>query len=96
MSGISPATAVPVSAARMAEDGIMMGRPELEWAAPVLSFADRGIGERNIAALLSIDSGSNEESLGWFDIVDGEMEVKKEGEALVLEYTTKNPYSHMS
>ena len=62
----------------------MMGRPGLEWAAPVLSFADRGIGERNIAALLSIDSGSNEESLGWFDIVDGEMEVKKEGEALVL------------
>ena len=61
----------------------MMGRPELEWAAPVPSFADRDIGERNIATLFRLDSGSNEESLGWFDIVD-EMEVEKEGEALVV------------
>ena len=67
----------------MAEDGVTMGRPELEWAAPVLSFGDRGIGERNIATLLRIDSGSNEESLGCFDIVD-EMEVEKEGEALLV------------
>ena len=67
----------------MAEDGIMMGTPGLEWGAPVLSFVDRGIGERNIATSLRLDSSSNEESLGWFDIVD-EMEVEKEGEALVV------------
>ena len=66
----------------MAED-VIMGGPEREWAAPVLSFADRGIGERNIATSLRLDSGSSEESLGWFDIVD-EMEVEKEGEALVV------------
>ena len=60
----------------------MMGRPELEQAAPVLSFMDRGIGECNIATLLRLDSSSNEESLGWFDIIN-EMEVEKEGEALV-------------
>ena len=43
-----------------------MGGRELERV--VLSFADRGIGDRNLATLLRLDSGFNEESLGWFDI----------------------------
>lgn len=78
----SSATALPVSGAWMVEDGIlMMGGAELERAAPVLSLADRGFGERNLAnTFLRLDSGFNEESLGWFDIVD-EMEVGKEDEA---------------
>ena len=77
-SGISPTTAIPVSAVRMVEDGVlMMGGAELEWAAPVLSFADRCFGKCNLAnTLLRLES---EESLGWFDIVD-EMEVEKEDE----------------
>ena len=68
----------------MVKDGVlMMGGAELEEAAPVLSFADRGFGERNLAnTFLRLDSGFNEESLGWFDIVD--MEVEKEGEVLVV------------
>ena len=84
MSGISPATAIPVSAAPMVEDGVlMMGRAEPKRAAPLLSFADRGFGERNLAnTSLRLDSGFNEESLGWFDIVD-EMEVEKENEVAV-------------
>ena len=46
----------------------MVGGRELERA--VLSFADRGIGDRKLATLLKLDSGFNEESLGWFDIID--------------------------
>ena len=67
----------------MAEEGVlMMGGAELDQAAPVLSFADRGLGERNLTSL-RLDSGFNEESLGWFDIAD-EMEVEKEEAALVV------------
>lgn len=47
----------------------MMGGAELEQAAPVLSFADRGIGECNFA-FLRLDSWFNEESFRLFDIVD--------------------------
>ena len=61
----------------------MMGRAELERAAPVLSLADRGFGECNLATFLGLDSDSSEESLGRFDIVD-EMEVEKEDEACCL------------
>ena len=75
LSGISPATAIPLSAARMAEDGVLMIGAELEQAAPVLSFGDRGIGKRNLA-FLRLDSRFNEESFRLFDIVD-EMEVDK-------------------
>ena len=65
----------------MVEDGVLMtGGAELERAALVLSFADRGFGERNLAnTFLSQDSWFNEESLGWFDIVD-EMEVETNGD----------------
>jgi len=67
----------------MAEDGVLiMGGAELERAAPTLSFADRGLGERNLT-FLRLDSGFNEESLDWFDIVD-EMEVEMEDEACCL------------
>ena len=52
-----------------------MGRAELERAAPVLSFADRGFGERNLAnTFLRLDGSFKEESLGWFDIVEVEEE----------------------
>ena len=58
----------------MAEDGVLMiGGAELERAAPVLSFAYRGLGKRNLT-VLRLDSGFNKGSSGWFDIVD-EMEV---------------------
>jgi hypothetical protein len=58
-----------------------MGGKELEPAAPVLSFVDRGFGERNLAnTFLRLNSGFNEETLGWFDII-AEMEVEKEDEA---------------
>ena len=77
LSGISPTTAVPASAARIAEDGVMVGGRELEQA--VLSFADRGIGDRNLATLLRLDSGFNEESLGWFDIIDRRRDGSWEG-----------------
>ena len=56
-----------------------MGRAKLEQAAPALSFADRGFGERDLATFLRLGSGFNEESLDWFDKVD-EIEVQKEGE----------------
>ena len=52
----------------------MIGGAELERAVPVLSFAYRGLGERNLT-LSRVDSGFNKESSGWFDIVD-EMEVE--------------------
>ena len=52
----------------------MIGGAELERAAPVLSFAYRGLGKRNFTFLI-LDSGFNKESSGWFDIVD-EMEVE--------------------
>ena len=45
-----------------------MGGQELERA--VLSFADRGIGDRNLATLLRVDSGFDEESLRWIEIID--------------------------
>ena len=63
----------------MVEDGVlMMGGAELKWAAPVLSFADRCFGKCNLAnTLLRLESGFNEESLDWSDIVD-KMEVEKE------------------
>ena len=62
-----------------------MGSAELERVAPVLSFSDRGFGERNLAnTFLRLDSGFNEASLGWFDIVD-EMEVEKEDEVPVVD-----------
>ena len=58
----------------------MMGGAEPKRAAPLLSSADRGFGERNLAnTFLRVGSGFNEESLGWFDIVDV-MEVEKEDE----------------
>ena len=53
----------------------MMGA-ELEQAAPVLSFGDPGIGERNLA-FLRLDSRVNEESFRLFDIVE-EMEVDED------------------
>ena len=59
----------------MAEDGVLIISAELEQAAPVLSFGDRGIGKRNLA-FLRLDSQFNEESFHLFDIVD-EMEVDK-------------------
>ena len=59
----------------------MTGRAELEQAVPVLLFTDRGFGQRNLVnTFLRLDSGFNEESLGWFDIID-EMEVEKEDES---------------
>ena len=76
---ISPATAIPISAARMVECGVlMMSGAELERAAPVLPFADRGFGERNLVnTFLKPGSAFNaKESLGWFDIVD-EKKVEK-------------------
>ena len=95
LSGISPVTAIPASAARMAGDGVLKMRgAELERAAPVLSFADRGPGGHNLT-LLRLDSGFNEESLGCFDIVD-EMEVEKEDEACLrctLELQQKSRFS---
>ena len=64
----------------MVEDGVlMMGGAKLEQAAPALSFADRGFGERDLATFLRLGSGFNEEPLDWFDRVD-EIEVQKEGE----------------
>ena len=60
---------------------LMMGEAELEQAAPVLLFTDRGFRQRNLAnTFLRLDSGFNEGSLGWFDIVD-KMEVEKEDES---------------
>ena len=80
---MSPATAIPASAARMAEDGILIiARAELEGAAPVLSFRDRGFSERNLANA-SDSRLDSEEFLGWFDILD-KMEVEKEDEACCL------------
>ena len=68
----------------MAEDGVLMiGGAELERAAPVLSFAYRGLGKRNLT-FLRLDSGFNKESSGWFDIVD-EMEVEKKDETCCLQ-----------
>ena len=58
---------------RIAEDGVRVGVRELERA--VLSFVDRGIGDCNLATLLRLDSGFNEESLGWFDIIDRRRDV---------------------
>ena len=46
----------------------MVGGRELERV--VLSFADGGIGDSNLATLLRLDSGFNEESLCLFDIID--------------------------
>ena len=57
-------------------------RAELEGAAPVLSFRDRGFSERNLANA-SDSRLDSEESLGWFDILD-KMEVEKEDEACCL------------
>ena len=83
MSGISPATAIPASAARIAEDGaLMIGGAELEEAEPVLSFRDRGFSE-GILAKTADTRLDSEDSLGWFDIVD-KMEVEKEDEACCL------------
>ena len=59
----------------------MTSETELERSAPVLSFGDRGFSECNLVDIfLRLDNGFNEESLGWFDIVD-ETEVEKEDEA---------------
>jgi hypothetical protein len=85
MQGISPATSIPASSARMAEDGVLMtGVVGLERAATVPSFTDRGFGERN-PAKTSDSRLDSEESLSRFDIVD-KMEVEKEDEACCLRF----------
>ena len=68
----------------------MMSGTELERAAPVLLFADRGFGERNLVnTFLKLGSAFNEESLGWFDIVD-EMKVET-GYVRVISIKVKKP-----
>ena len=83
MSGVSPATAIPASAARVAEDGVsMIGGAELERATPVLSFRDPGFSE-HILVNTADSRLDSEESLGWFDIVD-KIEMGKEAESCCL------------
>ena len=72
----------------------MMSGAEAKRAAPLLSFADRGFGERNLAnTSLRLDSGFNEESLGWFDIVD-ERRKTKLGYCVALELHPNKATSH--